>query len=326
MPSPDYPTPLTIPPLQPPHKQTLILLHGRGSNASLFSHQLLTTPFPITTTATTSPLTNTPDPITTLRTAFPHAKFVFPTASRRRTAQFNRSLINQWFDCWTPYEIPIQREELQIEGLRESVAFIHEVVRAEVEGVEGGAGRVIVGGLSQGCATGLVAGLLWEGEALGGWVGFCGRLPFGRGVGGVLGNGNGNGGEEDGDGDEIEGEGEGGNPFAVEDDDEGVRGDDTPLPARAVNYLREELGILASRPLSTTTDDSLLFQKTPVFLGHGTADDKVPICLGQEAARCLKEMGMDVTWHEYQGLGHWYSETMLGDFVKFVREKVDWEV
>ncbi|KAK2799591.1 hypothetical protein FQN50_008429 [Emmonsiellopsis sp. PD_5] len=325
MPSPDYPTPLTIPPLQPPHKQTLILLHGRGSNAPLFSHQLLTTPFPIPTTTSTLTGTTHSGPIATLRTAFPHAKFVFPTASRRPTAQFNRSLINQWFDCWTPYEIPIQREELQIEGLRESVGFIHEVVRGEVEGVEGGAGRVIVGGLSQGCAAGLVAGLLWEGEgeeALGGLVGFCGRLPFGRGVGGVLGDGG------KGDGIDGEGEGEGGNPFAaVGDDGEGARGevvDGISPPVRAVNYLREVLGIPSSAPGAST--DSLIFQKTPVFLGHGTADDKVPICLGQEAARCFKEMGMDVTWHEYQGLGHWYSERMLGDFVKFVREKVDWEM
>ncbi|EKV18885.1 hypothetical protein PDIG_06580 [Penicillium digitatum PHI26] len=47
--------------------------------------------------------------------------------------------------------------------------------------------------------------------------------------------------------------------------------------------------------------------QTPVFLGDGAEDPKVSAGLGEKMTRVLSNgLGMDVTWKEYQGLGHWY--------------------
>ena len=154
-----YPKPLVVPPLET-HKETWIILHGRGSNAEKFGPELLTTPIPRHGT---------------LAQAFPHAKFIFPTASLRRAIIYKRSLISQWFDNWS-LQTPTEREELQIEGLRETSAFIHGILREEIAIV--GAENVILGGLSQGCAAALIATLLWEGEPLAAVFGMCGWLPY----------------------------------------------------------------------------------------------------------------------------------------------------
>src|SRR3569833_3364476 len=82
----------------------------------------------------------------------------------------------QWFDGWHLTE-PTKREELQIVGLQETIPFIHELIRAEAA-IVGGAGNVVLGGLSQGCAAGLLSVMLWEGGPLGAFVGMCGWLPY----------------------------------------------------------------------------------------------------------------------------------------------------
>ena len=89
---------------------------------------------------------------------------------------------------------------------------------------------------------------------------------------------------------------------------------------QAVAYLREELSIPVLPSLH------LPFQCTPLFLGHGIKDEKVPVKLGRDAASCLSVMTMDVSWKEYEGLEHWYSARMLQDLVDFVRERTAWEL
>ncbi len=65
--------------------------------------------------------------------------------------------------------------------------------------------------------------------------------------------------------------------------------------------------------------------KIPVFLGHGTEDEKVSVELGREAETALELMGMDVQMKEYEGLGHRYSENMLRDIFRFIKEKLEIE-
>lgn len=149
-----YPTPLTVSPLAA-HKQTFIFLHGRGSNASIFGPELLATSIP---------------EFGSLPLAFPHAKLIFPTASTRRATLFERKEIHQWFNNWS-VEATSERQELQIEGLRETSAFVHGLLNEEIAAV--GAENVVLGGLSQGCAATLISMLLWEGEAFGAMVGMC---------------------------------------------------------------------------------------------------------------------------------------------------------
>jgi hypothetical protein len=81
----EYPDPLVIPPLRTPHKQSLIILHGRGSNARAFGPELLIQ----------RPLGNSTNTCMTLRDLLPHASFIFPTAALRRARLFSRSIIHQ---------------------------------------------------------------------------------------------------------------------------------------------------------------------------------------------------------------------------------------
>ena len=80
----------------------------------------------------------------------------------------------------------------------------------------------------------------------------------------------------------------------------------------AVCWLREEL------ELPARSRAELPFKETPVFLGHGTVDEKVPVELDRSTSDLLNALGVKVQWHEYEGLGHCYSEDMLSDVSKFL--------
>lgn len=348
---------LVIEPLSKTHKQTFILLHGRGSSASIFGPEFVQTSFQ----SAPNPLTGPPT-TSTLATTFPHAKFIFPTAPRRRATIYKRSIINQWFDSWhMDSDNPHAQEWLMIEGLQETVAYVHDLLRKEIALVGKDARRVILGGISQGCAASLVALLLWDGPPLGGVLGMCGWLPFrkrlGRRTVGAGGEGGASGflgdlrrgsvtgdtacvgdtSDEDSDSDSDLSNDEDGpvldgavrwadcdkddfDPFERSDNDDESSGATGIQPldsaAHAVQTLREalEMDLDQGKPPSSFVD-------TPVFLGHGTDDEKVPVTLGAQSAACLDAMGVKVSWHEYHGLGHWYSPEMIAQMVDFVNDQ-----
>ncbi|KAI7775394.1 hypothetical protein LA080_006857 [Diaporthe eres] len=323
----DYPDPLIFEPLQLPHQQTFILLHGRGSWAEKFGPEILRTPIHIHRPALPKAHCNKDEPLVyetgntlkdqeravTLQTAFPHARFVFPTAARRRATIYKRSRIHQWFDNWNLDPPATEREELQIEGLHETTKYLHQLLRAEIAVVPGGAKNVVLGGLSQGCAASLVALLLWEGEDLGAVVGMCGRLPFAESLMEEIRD------KEDG---QHENGSLGFDPFGVDTCHEGESSDgpaSTPAQ-RAVAWLREQLDL----PALQLPSELLPVQKIPIFLGHGGQDEKVSIELGRRASECLDKMGARVCWKEYDDHGHWYSDGMLNDLLQFLAEA--WEI
>ncbi|KAK7756953.1 hypothetical protein SLS62_000969 [Diatrype stigma] len=327
----DYPEPLVIEPLSQPHRQTFIILHGRGSSGEKFGPVLLNTP--ITTTASedfvpskTATPTPTPTP-TTLASAFPHARFVFPSAARRRATVYRRAYTHQWFDNWKLDPPATAREELQQPGLRETTAYLHQLLRREIEQVSGGARNVVLGGLSQGQAAALTALLLWEGDPLAAAFGMCGWLPYAARLAEQLraGTGAGAGGSSAtgvDDETQLDSGGDGDDDFdPFERDDETA--DEIDPPSRAVSWLREELEV--HRQEGNDDSRSAKFLDIPLFLGHGTEDNKVSILLGREASRCLDSIGVRARWREYQGLGHWYSGDMLQDIVNFVRSEAKWE-
>ena len=278
-----YPEPLVVPPIAD-HRQTFIILHGRGSNATTFGPALLA---------------NRISDFQTFRDVFPHAKFVFPTASKRRAKLFKRSMINQWFDNWS-LSTPDVRSELQIEGLRETSAFIHDLLVRET-GIVGN-GNVVLGGLSQGCAASLIALLTWEGGALPAAFGMCGWLPFRKQMEEMA--------QPYGGGAEVE----------ADQDDIFARPDKVEIGnacLQAVEYLREELELPIQQP-------GMTFKQISLFLAHGVRDEKVPTELGRDARRCLERMGMQVDWHKYGELGHWYSSEMLGHLVAFLQKTTGW--
>ncbi len=66
-----------------------------------------------------------------------------------------------------------------MEGLRATASFLHRVIEAEAEAEAVGLGNIVLGGLSQGCATALHVLLSFEPDvreksALGGFMGMSG--------------------------------------------------------------------------------------------------------------------------------------------------------
>ncbi|KAF8245434.1 alpha/beta-hydrolase, partial [Wilcoxina mikolae CBS 423.85] len=95
-------------------------------------------------------------------------------------------------------------------------------------------------------------------------------------------------------------------PFAGEVE-EGVEG---------VRRMREVLGM---PPLGDEVVRAAL--GTPVWLGHGDADEVVKYEVGREMCVALEKLGMDVKWKRYEGLGHWYQiPEEIEDVVKFWAE------
>lgn len=302
----EYPEPVVVPPRQLPHRQTFILLHGRGSWADKFAPALLKT-------AVSAPPSSSLASPQTLVCIFPHAKFVFPTATRTRATIYRRSLTHQWFNNWKLDLPATEREDLQVPGLRDTTAYLHSLIRDEVAATPGGDARnVVLVGLSQGCAASLVSLLLWEGAPLGAVVGMCGWLPFCARMREQL--------DDAASGGDQRGAGEADDVFVVQREDEGEEKE----PARvAVDWLREELDVPSKGNGGHQSD--LVFRNVPVFLGHGAEDDKVHVSLGRDAAGLLESLGAEAVWKEYETLGHWYSGGMLRDVVDFVFESTGWE-
>lgn len=124
-----YPEPVVISPKSGEHRHTFILLRGRGSNGQDFATDLLSTPISASNSNTTLPF------------LFPDAKFIFPTASRRRAQAFNRSAINQWSDLWDLKNARVRRD-LQYEGLRQSRQYLLSLLQSACEEV--GSSNVVV--------------------------------------------------------------------------------------------------------------------------------------------------------------------------------------
>lgn len=102
-----YPKPYIIEPTIA-HTHTAILLHGLGSNGSAFGSFFLTTS--VSSNEKDSPHSRT------LNDLYPSMRWVFPTASWRRSTRFRRVKLSSWFDVFSIQD-PRVREESQIEGL-----------------------------------------------------------------------------------------------------------------------------------------------------------------------------------------------------------------
>ncbi|RMZ84414.1 hypothetical protein DV738_g469, partial [Chaetothyriales sp. CBS 135597] len=318
-----WPKPLTVLPSKS-HTHSIILLHGRGSNASRFGLEFLESK---TSTGKT------------LQECFPSVKFIFPTAKKRRAAIFKRMPINQWFDIYS-LEDPAERQDLQYDGLRETTEFIGRIVMEEAAGLTEGVRNVLVGGLSQGCAMALIISLsfIWSGssgleeslaasteapvvnQSLAGFIGMSGWLPFAGDIASVAERD-----DEEGDDDD---------PFQTTSVEPTHTADTATAgnsfyarQLRASNYVRDLVDLA---PLPQGLQDTAGQEhstpphlcSTPYFLGHGTLDEKVSVRLGQESRAVLSQLGLDVTWAPYDE-GHWYKvPDELDDIASFLRDKI----
>lgn len=357
----EYPPPLIVLPSEE-HKHTFIILHGRGSTGPEFAGKSISDPAVAegdgakssdkTRRGGTPLLRSTASNGQTLQSAFPHAKLIFLTASKNR-ATIYKSSTHQWFDNWyhnVSAKERLQHQYLQIEGLGKSVEYVHGVLRREI--AEVGGENVVLWGMSQGCATSLVSLLTWEGRKFAGVIGMCGYLPFATSITEVFpkaeekaivkedveerSSENDSDDDDENEGDESDqssGDEEDADAFVHSDEDDfdslsqSEEIDEDPfasdneasnnamnLPERAIANFREDIEMGSNTGIS--------FQSIPVFLGHGTKDEKVDLEDGREAKKSLDLLGVDVQLAEYEGLGHWFSEKMLADIFGFLREKL----
>ncbi|KAI0459076.1 acyl-protein thioesterase [Xylaria acuta] len=274
------------------HTHTIILLHGLSSNGEKFGEELLET--------------GRTKNGKTLPELLPGTRFVFPTAKRRRSSAFGRKRLTQWFDI-ARLSDPSYRKETQLQGLAESAVEIRELLQQETALVS--PAGIILGGLSQGCAMSLSVLLSLE-FPLRGYIDICGYLPFQHDIEDAACGGN----ETQSDGNDD------GNPFAVSDDEDAQPADPT---VRALIFERDLLGLV---PLPNVTTGQTAFS-TPIFLGHGDADEKKPHVLGEAAARTMRAAGYNVDWKLYPGLGHWYKiPEEIEDIANFIGKRVGWDM
>jgi len=249
------------------HTQTIILLHGRDSIASEFAEEFFE---------------SQASDDRTLLEIFPTTRWVFPTSKIRNSARFEAPM-SQWFDMWS-VENHSDKNEIQIDGLRESVKEILDIIRTEAGLIS--PDRIILGGISQGCATAIHT-LLYGRIRLGGFIGLSSWLPF-------------------------------------EPEITTTMADNMAwsMIGNRLHYSHKMLNTPTHQG-ETTSDLSELSPtpvlETPVFLSHSRDDDLVPIANGKKLCTTLEKLGMVVSWKQYEDGGHWVNEPQgVDDIVSFI--------
>ena len=295
-PTQGHPRPVVFSP-RGSHTHTFIMLHGRGDTARNFGPQFLVSE-------------HSSGKI--LRDLFPGMKWIFPTAKSRLVAESNGYKMHQWFDIAT-LKNPSSRIELQLEGLRESCSLIRFLIAEEMKSIP--CKNIILGGLSQGCATVLCTLLTFEPsrmeeredtDALGAVIGMSGWLPLNKQIDEVLQQTAAPGGHND------------------PDDESDTAISQSTQPSRVIEAFNLVRNNMHSSSLDTDRPANL---KVPIFLGHGTGDYVVEPHLGEEAASTMRDLGFDVTWKAYEDFHHWYKEPdEIDDMIEFLQEKTGLEI
>jgi predicted esterase len=250
------------------HTYTFILLYGRDSNATEFATDFFE-----------SQASNG----LTFPEIFPNYKWVLPTSALRTSARFETKM-SQWFDMWSVEE-PEERKETQVQGLKESIAFIMDVIQEEVRFVP--MKRIILGGISQGCATAIYA-LMATRVQIGGFIGLCSWLPFQQ---------------------EI-------NDIATGS----VKSKESAIDQLQVLFGNPTHESDSERVNLMSRLKSAL--ETPIFLSHSKDDEVVPVENGEKLYQGLRALGAGVSWRKYEDGCHWVNEPQgVDDIVAFLSEK-----
>jgi lysophospholipase II len=251
-----FPPPLIMAPTAP-HELTVILLHGRGSGPIEFSRHLA-------------------------QSLFPSIKWIFPSAKSRQSSVFQMRL-KEWFDIWSLSDVD-EKWEIQLEGLGDSMRYVRDLIDDEASVLEkqgkSAKGRIVLGGLSMGCATSVhvLLSLLADSKlkVLAGFFGWCGWMPLRK---------------------MVEKAGEKGLKLMYKD--LGLLENDDNEEAEG--HPREQEG------------------KVPVLLSHCTYDYVVDVKHGRQMKDALSGLGMNVKWTEYATDDHWFKEPeAVDELVQFL--------
>lgn len=230
----------------------------------------------------------------------PGAHFVFPTSKRRRSTAFGRSMLTQWFDIARLTD-PLYRKERQLDGLAESAREILDIMATELQKVQ--PQNLIIGGLSQGCAMSLAVLLSLE-HPIGGYIGMSGFLTYQDEL-------------EDAVQDDIDSD----DPFTRPSESRDAAVQTSPVKAQVL-----ERDLLSLPALECPSQEKMAC-RTPVFLGHGMADEKVPWVSGEAAAQVVRNAGYQVEWKCYKDQGHWYKiPDEIDDICNFIVSRVGWDI
>jgi predicted esterase len=164
--------------------------------------------------------------------------------------------------------------------------------------------NILLAGISQGMATASWI-LLSLPFSIGGFIGFSGYLPLRHSL------------HESIVPSKAEHEEDLENPFNNGGED------DLPPFVKARQFAREVLELDEEGVETEPAEENCAL--TPIFLGHGRADEKVAIELGDHVAKTFIAAGYEVTWKEYPNLGHWYkSPDEIDDITEFIQTKMGW--
>ncbi|KAF7956106.1 hypothetical protein EAE96_005026 [Botrytis aclada] len=257
-----------------PNRNSLVLLHGTSSWGVAFAQELMA--------------------LVDFDVLLPYTKLIFPSGILRQTTVFGGNLTNAWFDI-ADFSDRTIGEEQQKEGLRESVEYLGKLIRNVVDNESHNESydedrKVVVGGLSQGCAMSVI--LLLSGELdrlevlqkIGEFVGFSGWLPFAKQIAEVAAAGN----------------------------------DWRQRRILVQSWLRRELSLPSLQPrdyMTVSTEGDL-----KILLVHGTNDTKVRLEWGEDMRKVLESVGYSVEWKLYEGLGHVLIPEELTYMASFIRK------
>jgi phospholipase/carboxylesterase len=91
------------------------------------------------------------------------------------------------------------------------------------------------------------------------------------------------------------------------------------LPYRLAGVMALSTYLCAAEKLSVEATTSN--KATPVFIGHGTQDPVVPVAAGQQAFHALKNLGFNVSWHDYR-MEHSVCAQEVADISSFLQRRL----
>ncbi|KAK0703775.1 Alpha/Beta hydrolase protein [Lasiosphaeria miniovina] len=227
------------------HTHTSVVLHGRGSTGEEFAEEFLEA-------ATTGNMT--------LPLMFP-GWWVFPSSKTSWSDLFKEQMPS-WLEAYSLAHSNA-RQDLQMDGIKKSVAYIGTILERESEMLHGRSENLVLGGISQGAAIGMWT-LMYRGNPnrqLGAFVGASSWLPFASTI-----------------------------------EDFVVRGQTRKPGWKGTESDVFVEGMMAAwkLPLVPSLQGCRPLLSTPVFLGHGTDDAYVDIELGQQAKQVLVQAGFNL--------------------------------
>ncbi|KAF1916628.1 Alpha/Beta hydrolase protein [Ampelomyces quisqualis] len=242
------------------HTHTFVMLHGRGSTGEEFAGELFE---------------STLSDGSSLFQRFSGCRWVFPSSQELWSTAFQEDM-PAWFEAHSLTDITA-RQELQMNGIRDSVDHIVGIISEELKRLHGDAQRLALGGISQGGAIAL-------------WTLLCQRNSTVRPGTVVVTNT--------------------WLPFAatIERLFAGQQDDGTALEAECESFVGNLMAIQIDPDIAAADRDPRTLGA--VFVGHGTDDAYVDVELGRQATHVLSQAGLSVEWKEYSGAeeeGHWFK-------------------